>query len=60
MSQIIVYLTAVFATFLMDWEVKEPEPEAARQKPVQELQAEVVRMRRLLEGIVARPTWPNA
>ena len=47
------YLTAVFATFLIDRDVKEPKPEVARQKSVQELQAEVVQLRRLLEDIVA-------
>lgn len=53
------YLTAVFATFLIDRDVKEPKPEAARQKSVQELQAEVVQMRRLLEDLVVSLHGPT-
>ena len=43
------YLTALFATFLIDREVKDPKPESASQKSVQEVRDEIILLRRLIE-----------
>jgi voltage-gated potassium channel len=43
------YLTALFATFLIDREVKDPKPEIASQKSVQEVRDEIILLRRLIE-----------
>jgi len=47
------YLTALFATFLIDREAKEPKLENANQKSVQEIQLEVIQLRHLVEELVA-------
>ena len=43
------YLTALFATFLIDRDAKDPKPEIARQKLVQEVKDEIIQLRRLIE-----------
>ena len=53
------YLTAVFATFLIDRDVKAPLPEVAWQKSVQDLRKEVLQMRRLLEEVAASLPVPT-
>jgi voltage-gated potassium channel len=45
------YLTALFATFLIDRDTKDPKPEGACQKSVQEIQEELIHLRRLLEDL---------
>ena len=47
------YLTALFATFLIDREIKEPKLEIAHQKSVQEIHDEVVQLRRVIEVLAA-------
>jgi len=47
------YLTALFATFLIDREAKDPKLEIARQKSVQEIHEEVVQLRRLIEDLAS-------
>jgi voltage-gated potassium channel len=47
------YLTALFATFLIDREAKDPKMEIARQKSVQEIHEEVIQLRRLIEGLTS-------
>jgi voltage-gated potassium channel len=47
------YLTALFATFLIDREAKEPKSENANQKSVQEIHGEVIQLRHLVEELVA-------
>jgi voltage-gated potassium channel len=47
------YLTALFATFLIDREAKDMKPELARQKSLQEIQDQIVQLRRFVEQIVA-------
>ena len=46
------YLTALFATFLIDREAKDPKPEIARQKSVQEIHEEIIQLRHLIEDFV--------
>ena len=48
------YLTALFATFLIDREAKDPKPEIAHQKSVQEIHEEIIQLRRLIEDIGIR------
>ncbi|MGA8149059.1 MAG: hypothetical protein WB870_16010 [Gallionellaceae bacterium] len=48
------YLTALFATFLIDRDTKDPKPEVALQKSVQDIQEEIIQLRRLVEDIAAR------
>jgi hypothetical protein len=43
------YLTALFATLLIDRDAKDPKPEIARQKLVQEVKDEIIQLRRLIE-----------
>jgi len=45
------YLTALFATFLIDREAKDPKTEIARQKSVQEIHEEVIQLHRLIEDL---------
>ena len=44
------YLTALFATFLIDRDAKDPKPEAERQKSMQEIKDEIIRLRLLIEN----------
>jgi voltage-gated potassium channel len=53
------YLTALFATFLIDRDAKDPKPEIARQKSVQEIQEEIIQLRRLIEDIGIRLSNKN-
>lgn len=53
------YLTALFATFLIDRDAKDPKPENARQKSVQEVQEEIIQLRRLIEDIGVRLSNKN-
>jgi voltage-gated potassium channel len=46
------YLTALLATFFIDRETKDPKPEIARQKSVQEIQEEIIQLRHLIEDFV--------
>ena len=46
------YLTALFATVFIDREAKDPKVESARQKPLQDLQEEVARLRHAIEEFV--------
>jgi voltage-gated potassium channel len=48
------YLTALFATFLIDRETKDPKPEITLQKSVQEIQEEMIQLRRLVEEVVTQ------
>ena len=48
------YLTALFATFLIDRDGKDPKPEIARQKSIQDIQDEIIKLRRLIEDVVPR------
>jgi voltage-gated potassium channel len=43
------YLTALFATFLIDRAVKDPKAEAAHQQTVQEIKDEIIQLRSLIE-----------
>ena len=43
------YLTALFATFLIDRDAKDPKPEIARQQLMQEVKDEIIQLRRLIE-----------
>jgi voltage-gated potassium channel len=45
------YLTALFATFLIDREAKDPKPENAHLKSIQDIHVEMIQMRRLIEDI---------
>jgi voltage-gated potassium channel len=47
------YLTALFATFLIDREAKDLKPEIARQKSIQDIKDEIVQLRRLIEDNAA-------
>jgi voltage-gated potassium channel len=49
------YLTALFATFLIDRDAKDPKPEIARQKSIQEIKDEIIRLRRLIENSITHP-----
>jgi voltage-gated potassium channel len=49
------YLTALFATFLIDREAKDLKPEIARQKSIQEIKDEIVQLRRLIEDSITHP-----
>jgi hypothetical protein len=46
------YLTALLATFFIDRETKDPKPEIAHQKSVQEIQEEIIQLRHLIEDFV--------
>jgi voltage-gated potassium channel len=46
------YLTALLATFLIDRETKDPQPEIARQKSILEIQEEIIQLRLLIENFV--------
>jgi voltage-gated potassium channel len=46
------YLTALFATFLIDRDAKDPKPEIARQKSIQEIKEEITQLRHLIEDNV--------
>jgi hypothetical protein len=48
------YLTALFATVLIDREAKDTKPEVARQKSIQELKEEIIQLRRLIEDNMTR------
>ncbi len=48
------YLTALFATVFIDRDAKDPKVESARQKPLQDLQEEVGRLRHAIEEFVNR------
>jgi voltage-gated potassium channel len=48
------YLTALFATFLIDRDAKDLKPEIARQKSIQDIQEEIIKLRRLIEEVVLR------
>ena len=43
------YLTALFATFLIDRDAKDPKPEIARQQLMQEVKDEIIQLRRIIE-----------
>jgi voltage-gated potassium channel len=43
------YLTALFATLLIDRVAQDPKPEIARQKMLQEVKDEIIQLRRLIE-----------
>jgi hypothetical protein len=47
------YLTALFATFLIDREGKDLKPELARQKSLQEIEDQIVQLRLFVEEIVS-------
>jgi voltage-gated potassium channel len=49
------YLTALFATFLIDRDAKDPKPEVERQKSMQEIKDEIIRLRRLIEDSITHP-----
>ena len=49
------YLTALFATFLIDREAKDPKPEIAREKSIQDIKDEIIRLRRLIEDSITHP-----
>jgi voltage-gated potassium channel len=46
------YLTALFATFLIDREAKDPKPELERQKSLREIRDEVIKLQELIEGLI--------
>jgi voltage-gated potassium channel len=46
------YLTALLATLFIDRETKDPKPEIARQKSVQEIQKEIIQLRLLIEDFI--------
>ena len=48
------YLTALFATFLIDRDAKDLKPEIARQKSIQDIQEEIIKLRRLIEDVLPR------
>jgi len=43
------YITALLASFLIDREVRDPKPEIAYQRSVNELKEEIIQLRRLIE-----------
>ena len=47
------YLTALFATFLIDRDAKDLKPEIARQKSIQEIKEEIIQLRHLIEDNVS-------
>jgi len=47
------YLTALFATFLIDLDIKDPKPEIAREKSVQDIHDEIVQLRHLVDDIAS-------
>jgi voltage-gated potassium channel len=51
------YLTALFATFLIDRDAKDPRSEIASQKSIQEIQEEIIQLRHLIEDFVTH--FPN-
>jgi voltage-gated potassium channel len=53
------YLTALFATFLIDRDAKDPKPEIARQKSIQDIQEEIIKLRHLIEEVVPRLSNKN-
>jgi voltage-gated potassium channel len=53
------YLTALLATFLIDRETKDPKPEIAYQKSVQEIREEIFQLRRLIEDFVNNTSNKN-
>jgi voltage-gated potassium channel len=54
------YLTALFATFLIDRDTKSPRPEIDRQRSVQDIQEEIIQLRRLIEDITPRLSSNNS
>lgn len=46
------YLTALFATFLIDREARDPKSEVASQKTILEVKDEIIQLRRLIEDVV--------
>ena len=54
------YLTALFATFLIDHDAKDPKQEIALQKSLQDVQEEIVQLRRLIENLVNRLSNNNS
>jgi voltage-gated potassium channel len=53
------YLTALFATFFIDREIKVTKSEIARQKSLQDIQEEIIRLRLVIEDFVKRPSNKN-
>jgi voltage-gated potassium channel len=53
------YLTALIAAFFIDRVAKDPKPEIERQKSLQEIQEEIIRLRHLIEDFVNRPSPKN-
>ena len=53
------YLTALFATFFIDQNAKDPNSEIASQKSVQDVQDEIARLRQIIEEFVNRPANKN-
>jgi voltage-gated potassium channel len=53
------YLTALIATFFIDRVAKDQNIEIARQKSLQDIQEEIVRLRHLIEDFVNRPSGKN-
>jgi len=50
------YLTALFATFLIDREAKDPKQETARLQSINEIKEEIMQLRRAIEHTNARST----
>ena len=50
------YLTALFATFLIDRDAKDPKPELAHQKSIQEIKDDIAQLRRLIEDALGQPS----
>ena len=48
------YLTAVVASFFIDRDIKDPKSEIAREKKLDDIQAEVLRLSQLLEDFVKK------
>ncbi len=48
------YLTALFATFFIDRDVKDPKSDVIRDKSLQKIQEEIVQLRHLVEDIACR------
>ena len=48
------YLTALFATFLIDRDAKDPKPELARQQSLQAIQDEIIQLRHVVEDAFQR------
>ncbi len=53
------YLTALIATFFIDRVTKDQNTEIARQKSLQDIQEEIIRLRHVIEDFVNRPSSKN-